>query len=61
VVQQLLRARLVDVLQVDVMPLLLGGGLRLFESLETERISLEKQDVADLGPRTSLSFRVVRH
>jgi dihydrofolate reductase len=61
VVQQLLRARLVDVLSVDVMPVLLGGGLRLFESLETERISLEKQDVADLGPRTSLRFRVIRY
>jgi dihydrofolate reductase len=59
VVQQLLRARLVDELRVDVMPVLLGGGLRLLENIDSERVRLEKSDVHDLGPRTSLSFRVV--
>jgi dihydrofolate reductase len=59
VVQQLLRAALVDELHVDVMPVLLGGGLRLLENIESERIQLEKIDVHDFGPRTSLRFRVV--
>jgi dihydrofolate reductase len=59
VVQQLLRARLVDELRVDVMPVLLGGGIRLLENIDSERVQLEKSDVHDLGPRTSLSFRVV--
>ena len=59
VVQQLLRARLVDELRVDVMPVLLGGGLRLIENIDPEGVQLEKSDVQDLGPRTSLGFRVV--
>jgi dihydrofolate reductase len=61
VVQQLLHARLVDELRVDVMPVLLGGGLRLLENVDPEDVQLEKRDVEDLGPRTSLTFRVVGH
>jgi dihydrofolate reductase len=59
VVQQLLRAGLVDELHVDVMPVLLGEGLRLFENVDPERVKLEKKDVQEIGPRTSLEFRVV--
>jgi dihydrofolate reductase len=60
VVRQLLGERLVDELRVDVMPVLLGGGLRLFEENELDRVQLEPSGVRELGPRTSLSFRVVR-
>lgn len=60
VVQQLLRAGLVDELRVDVMPVLLGDGLRLFEQVEEARIQLEKIDLKEVGARTSLAFRVVR-
>jgi dihydrofolate reductase len=60
VVQQLLRAQLVDELRVDVMPVLLGAGLRLRENIDSDRVQLEKSDVHDLGPRTSLTFRVRR-
>jgi dihydrofolate reductase len=59
VVQQLLRSRLIDELRVDVMPVLLGGGVRLIENIDPEGVQLEKSDVQDLGPRTSLGFRVV--
>ena len=59
VVQQLLRAGLVDELHVDVMPVLLGEGLRLFENVDPERVKLEKKDVQEIGPRTSLEFRVL--
>jgi dihydrofolate reductase len=59
VVQQLLRAGLVDELRVDVMPVLLGGGLRLLENLDSARIRLEKSSVEEVGPRTSVRFRVV--
>lgn len=58
VVQQLLQASLVDELHVDVMPVLLGAGLRLFENTALERIQLEKIDVQETGPRTTLRFRV---
>lgn len=58
VTQQLLRAGLVDELRIDIMPVLLGGGLRLFENSGLERVRLEKIGVQEAGARTSLSFRV---
>ena len=57
VIQQLLRAGLVDELHVDIMPVLLGAGLRLFET-GLDRLALEKIDVQEIGARTSLRFRV---
>lgn len=60
VIQQLLRAGLIDELHVDVMPVLLGAGLRFFENIEPERVPLEKISVQDLGARTSFRFRVVK-
>ena len=57
VIQQLLGAGLVDELRVDVMPVILGGGLRLLENVEPAR--LEKIEVEEVGARTSLGFRVV--
>jgi dihydrofolate reductase len=58
VTRQLLRAGLVDELRVDVMPVLLGAGLRLFEDTGPERIQLEKIGVQEVGARTSLRFRI---
>jgi dihydrofolate reductase len=60
VVQELLRCGLVDELHVGVMPILLGSGLRLFENIDPARVRIEKIGVQDLGPRTNLSFCVVR-
>jgi riboflavin biosynthesis pyrimidine reductase len=59
-IRQLLRAGLVDELRVDVMPVLLGAGLRLFGSNGLDRIRLEKIGVQEVGARTSLTFRVKR-
>jgi hypothetical protein len=48
-------------LQVDVMPVLLGGGLRLFDDLGPEPIRLERVKVLELpGGRTHLRFGVVK-
>lgn len=58
VVQQLLQAGLVDELHIDVMPVLLGAGLPLFNNKALERIQLEKIDVQETGARTTLRFRV---
>jgi dihydrofolate reductase len=55
--QQLLSLGLIDELQIDVMPILLGEGTRLFENLENE-IELEKIKVIETGIRTGLVFRV---
>jgi dihydrofolate reductase len=59
VMQQLLNAGLIDELRLDVMPVTLGGGLRLFENLEPDRVRLEKIGVQEVGARTSLRFRVL--
>ena len=58
VIQQLLRARLLDELHLDVVPVLLGAGLRFFENGGLGRLALEKIDVQEIGARTSLRFRV---
>ena len=57
VIRQLLEAGLADELRVDVMPVLLGGGRRLFED-GLEDVQLEKIDVQEVGARTSLAFRI---
>ncbi|MBA3562079.1 MAG: dihydrofolate reductase family protein [Actinobacteria bacterium] len=58
VVRQLLRAGLVDELHVDVMPVLFGSGLRLFEGGGHENVQLTKIGVQEYGAKTSLTFRV---
>ena len=60
VIRQMLRAGLVDELHLDVMPVLLGGGLRLLENLDPDRVRLEMLGVETVGQRTSLRFCVVR-
>lgn len=59
--QQCLRAGLVDELHVDIMPVLLGGGLRFFDDFDEGQIQLEQLKVMEFpGGRTHLRFRVVR-
>jgi dihydrofolate reductase len=58
VARQLFRAELVDELRVDLMPVLLGGGLRFLDDIDLEHVELEKIGVQEVGARTSLSFRV---
>ena len=59
-VQQCLRAGLVDELQIDLVPLLLGGGLRLFEQPGSEPVELERIRVIEYPWFTHLRFRVLR-
>jgi dihydrofolate reductase len=56
--QQLLKAGLVDEIHIDIMPILLCEGLRMFEHLGAEPIELEKIGVTEGPMRTSLRFRV---
>lgn len=58
VANQLLRAGLVDELHLDVMPVLLGAGLRFFGNTDLDRLQLENTGVQQIGARTSLRFRV---
>lgn len=59
--QQCLRAGLADELHVDIMPVLLGSGLRLFEGFDLGQIQLERLKVMELpGGRTHLRFRLMK-
>jgi dihydrofolate reductase len=59
--QQFLKAGIADELHLDIMPVLLGNGLRAFEGLDVDQIQLERVDVQALpGGRTHLKFRVTK-
>ena len=56
VAQQMLRAGLLDEIQLHVAPLLLGGGTRLFE--QGSDVRLERIHVVDSPAVTHLRYRV---
>ena len=59
--QQCLRSGLVDEIHVDVMPLLLGGGLRPLDAALAAPVRLERLSVHDFaGGGTHLRFRVLK-
>jgi dihydrofolate reductase len=60
VVQQALRAGLVDELTLHVAPILLGNGVRLFDGLGTSDLKLEPAGVATSPAVTHLTYRVRR-
>ena len=59
VIKQLFEAGLVDELHIDVVPLFLSKGRRLFDGVNLQGIKLEKIDVRQVDQRTNLRFRVV--
>jgi len=60
ILQQALKAGLVDEIHVDVAPLLIGGGVSLFDHLGTGPINLECIQVINAPNVTHLGFRVVK-
>jgi dihydrofolate reductase len=58
VILQLLQAGLVDELSIDVMPVLLGVGLRLFDTTDADPTHLERIGMEVIGQRGSLRFRI---
>ncbi|HYQ84742.1 MAG TPA: dihydrofolate reductase family protein, partial [Rubrobacter sp.] len=59
-VQQCLEAGLLDEVHVDVVPVLLGDGVRLFDNLGTAPIELERTGLVADPDVTHMTFRVVR-
>lgn len=58
--QQCLRAGLLDEIHIDLVPVLLGDGIRLFEHLEGLCVELESTSVVNARGVTHLTFRVVK-
>src|SRR5215210_6020444 len=60
IAQQCMRAGLLDEIHVDLVPVLLGDGVRLFEHLGVGPIELESTRVVEGVGVTHLTFRVVK-
>jgi dihydrofolate reductase len=60
IAQQCIKAGLLDEIQIDLVPVLLGGGVRLFDHLGPEPIELERTRVVEAPGVTHLRFRVVK-
>jgi dihydrofolate reductase len=58
--QQYLKAGLLDEIQLHLVPVLLGEGIRLFEHLGTQQIELERTRVIEAPGVTHLTFHVVK-
>ena len=59
-VQQCLRAGLLDEIHLDLVPVLLGDGVRLFDHRDTQPIELESTRAIEGAGVTHLTFRVVK-
>ncbi len=60
ILQQCLQAGLMDEIHVDVAPILLGSGVRLFDHLGTKSIELECMRAVKAPGVTHLAYRVVK-
>jgi dihydrofolate reductase len=58
--QQCIKAGLLDEIHIDLVPVLLGDGVRLFEHLGSSAIELEQIRVVEAAGVTHLGFRVVK-
>jgi dihydrofolate reductase len=60
ILQQCLKTGLLDEMVINLVPVLLGGGVRLFDNLGPEPIELESTGVVEAPGVTHLQFRVVK-
>ena len=60
ILQQALRSRLIDEIFIDVAPVLLGGGVRLFDNFGAEPIELESLYAIEAPGVSHLGFRLVK-
>jgi dihydrofolate reductase len=58
--RQCLKLGLLDEIHIDLVPVLLGQGVRLFEHLGIEPVELERTGVFESPGVTHLSFRVIK-
>lgn len=58
--QQAIDHHVFDEFQLDIMPIILGGGLKLFDGKIMENIQLEKIEVKEGKERVSIKYRVLK-
>ena len=58
--RQFLRAGLLDEILINLVPVLLGGGVRLFEDLGADPVDLERTSLIATPGVTHVRFRLVR-
>ncbi|MCP9488190.1 MAG: dihydrofolate reductase family protein [Gaiellaceae bacterium MAG52_C11] len=60
IMRQYLKAGLLDEMQIHLIPVLLGGGIRLFEDFDPEGIELRRASSIETPGATHLRFEVVK-
>jgi len=60
IAQQLLKAKLLDIIQLHLIPTILGSGIRLFNNLGTQSIQLENTRVHTGSDVTHFTYRVIK-
>ena len=60
VMRQYLKARLLDEIQIHLVPILIGDGTRLFEDLDPEGIELRRTRTIETPGATHFRFEVVK-
>ena len=59
IAQQCIRAGLLDEIHIDLVPVLLGDGVRLFDNLGGQ-VELERTEIIEAPDVTHMTFRVIR-
>jgi dihydrofolate reductase len=59
VIQQLIKAGLLDEIQIHIAPVFLGAGIRLFEDMGTDQVELECTRVVESPEVTHLRYRLL--
>ena len=59
IAQQCIRAGLLDEIHIDLVPVLLGDGVRLFDNLGGQ-VELERTEIIEAPEVTHMTFRVIR-
>src|SRR5215210_312628 len=60
IVQQCIRAGLLEEIHIDLVPVLLGDGVRLFDNLGDGQVELECTEIIEAPDVTHMTFRVIR-
>lgn len=60
IVQQCIRAGLLEEIHIDLVSVLLGDGVRLFDHLGAEPVELERTEIIEAPDVTHMTFRVIR-